>query len=563
MFTMNGITISEGVSEGQAFVLCPHQVIDELEHSANLGLGEELSKYRVASREFASKLQHAMSGTVPDKVRDIFGAVAAYITNQKNIQEIEKLISLGTPAAEAAQNVLLPKMALFEVDDDDESNNMSQELGVLMRDFIASINASSYHRIIDSPQPTEPCVLIASDLTPARFLSLHTELIRAVVLEDGHASSHLSTVLRDLRIPAVFDVKGVMTVKNGEHVLVDATRGAVLVEPPQDTARALIARHSQFDENDDDEIVDSDLEVTVAGSMGAIGEIDRLVSYLNHGLGLLRTEFLFLSCQQEPSCKEMLATFSSIFSRIPPRTPLTIRTFDFAGDKKPLFNQELDEAGALRNYGAQVGSALLRKELRAILIAAVGREVNIVFPLITQISEAKALTDLLDQVIQELDDENIAHGQAVVALMIETPAAVLSARGFAAYGEMFLIGTSSLAEYASAPRAPSDYFTPALSKMVAIACKAAHRAGVRVGIAGRFTMKPELLPFFLAMGSTYFTTDATAIFKLRKALQRLAERGIKPGFDDAYYDKVMEIDSGRELQRLLFQDQDLSFAIKE
>lgn len=556
MFTMNGLTISEGVGEGQAFVLCPHQVIDELEHNSKLGLGEELSKYRMASREFASKLQHAMSGTVPDKVRDIFGAMAAYITNPKNTQEIENLISLGTPAVEAAQNVLLPKMALFEVADDEESRSMSSELGSLMRDFIASINASSYHRIIDSPQPNEPCVLIASDLTPARFLSLHTELIRAVVLEAGHASSHLSTVLRDLRIPAVFGVKGALTVKNGEHVLVDATRGAVLIEPPQDTAQALIARHSQFNTEDDDEIVDSDLEVTVAGSMGAIGEIDRLISYLNHGLGLLRTEFLFLSYQQEPSCKEMIYTFSSIFSRIPHRTPLTIRTFDFAGDKKPLFNQELDESGPLRNYGAQVGSSLLRKELRAILVAAVGRKVNIIFPLITRISEAQALNDLLDKVMQDLDDEGVAHGQAVVGLMIETPAAVLSARGFAAYGEMFLIGTSSLAEYASAPRAPSDYFTPALSKMIAIACKAANRAGVRVGIAGRFTMKTELLPFFLAMGATYFTTDATAIFRIRKALQLLDEQGVRPGFDDAYYDKVMEIDSGHDLHRLIFQDQD-------
>lgn len=558
---MNGITVSAGVGEGKAFVLNATPLFDCFDHDSKPGIGEELAKYRSASREFASKLQHSMSGTVPDKVRDIFGAVSAYITNADNTQSIEKLISLGSTASEAASEVLLNKIKAFTVNDDAESSSLSQELIALMLDFVDSIDAKNYKRNLDIPQPTEPYVLIASDLSPARFLSLHTELIRAVVLEGGQVSSHLSTVLRDLRIPAIFEVKGVLTIQNGEHVLVDANNGTVLVNPPQDMVRAVLAQHSFHSQDNDFE--DSELQVTVAGSMGAMGEIDRLTSYLNHGLGLLRTEFLFLSYQQAPTYKEMVFTFSSIFSRIPAGTPLTIRTFDFADDKRPLFNLDLDEIGPLKNYGAKVGTGLLRNELKAILAAAVGREVHIVFPLITMISEAKALNALLQEVTVELKQEGIAHGKSIVALMIETPAAVLSARGFAELGEMFLIGTSSLAQYASAPREPSDYFTPALAKMIAIACKAAHKAGVKVGFAGRFTMKTELLPFFLAMGATYFTTDVTEILRVRKALQRLSELGITPQFDEAFYEKVMETDSGHDLQRLIFENYDLSFAIME
>lgn len=561
MYTMTGLTISEGVGEGKAFVLNANPLIESLEHNTKLELGEELNKFRIVSREFAAQLQHAMSGTVPDRVRDIFGAMASYITNIENTQNIERLISLGTSAADAAQEVLLSKIRQYTVTDDEESANMSQELVSLMRDFLDAINSSNYNRLMDTPEPTEACVLIASDLTPARFLSFHTELIRAVVLEGGSVSSHLSTVLRDLRIPAIFNVKGILTVKNGEHVLVDATRGSVLIAPPLDAVKAVLALPSFV--NDAEDMEDTELQVTVAGSMGAMGEMDRLLNYLHYGLGLLRTEFLFLNYPKEPSCNEMTYTFHSIFSRIPVDTPLTIRTFDFAGDKRPLFNQYLDESGPLRNYGAQVGTPLLRNELRAILGASVGREVHIVFPLITRISEAKALNALLDEVIDEMEQEGVAHGKAVVALMIETPAAVMSARGFAELGEMFLIGTSSLAQYASAPREPSDYFTPALSKMIAIACKAAHRAGVRVGIAGRFAMKTELLPFFLSMGATYFTTDATAIFKIRKALHRLADMDINPGFNEEFYEKVMETNSGHDLQRLLFADSDLSFAMTE
>ncbi len=568
MYTMSGITVSEGVSEGKAFLMLPRSTDEEVDVVRNFSASEESIKYRKASREFASKLNNAMSGTVPDKVRDLFGAVASYITNSGNINAIDEQIAQGHSAYEAARNVLLPKIARFAHEEresesslggsaadeeDQEMQVVAAELSSLMRDFIATINISE-HSEEDVPRLNVPSVIIANDLTPARFLSLHTELVRAVVLEGGQASGHLGTVLRDLSIPAVYGVKGALTIKDGEHVLVDATRGSILVEPPQDTARALIAQQDLFSDDEQDDGVDSTLQVTVAGSMGAMGEVDRMARYLNHGLGLLRSEFLFLNYHHEPSVEEMVKTFSSIFSNIPKSAPLTARTFDFAGDKKPLFTLAMDEEGSLRSYGAQVGSDLLRKELRALLLASAGREIYIVFPLITRISEAKALNTLLAEVIEELQSENANFGTSHVALMIETPAAVLSAKAFAAYGEMFLIGTSSLAEYASAPRPPEDYFTPALSKMIAIACKGAYDCGVRVGIAGRFAMRTELLPFYLAMGVNYLTTDATSIVKIRKELQYLEDRGVKPHFDRELYNSLMEVASGNDLQRLLLKD---------
>lgn len=572
MYTMSGITVSEGVSAGRAFLLLPQAAESASTAPRALSASDESLKYRKASREFANKLNNAMSGTVPDKVRDLFGAVSSYITNAANIRAIDEQIAKGQSAINAAKAVLLPKIARFSHEDaelsaeeaaaasgttadssDPEMQVVASELSSLMRDFIATIDSVEDDSEMSVPRLNEPSVIIASDLTPARFLSLHTELVRAVVLEGGQASGHLGTVLRDLCIPAIYGVKGALTIKNGEHVLVDATRGSILVEPPQDTAQALIAQQDLFT-SDDDDPSDSDIEVTVAGSMGAIGEIDRMARYLNHGLGLLRSEFLFLNYHHEPSVEEMVHTFASIFAKIPKSAPLTARTFDFAGDKKPLFTLDMDETGPLASYGAQVGSALLHKELRALLLAAAGREINIVFPLITRISEAKTLTALLAQVIEELQAEDVPFGNAHVAVMIETPAAVLSAKAFASFGELFLIGTSSLAEYASAPRPPEDYFTPALAKMIAIACKGAHDVGVRVGIAGRFAMRTELLPFFLSLGVSYLTTDATSITKVRKELQSLADQGHSPHFDAKLYANLMDIASTDDLQQLLFHD---------
>lgn len=570
MYTMSGVTVSEGVSEGVAYVLSDGSKAHSVDVVATFSASDECLKYRRASRDFAAKLNNAANGTVPDKVRDLFGAVASYITNNANINEIDALIYDGNSALDAAKSVLLPKIARFseaasfddednehkslqDQEDDWEMQVSSNELRSLMRDFIGTISASPSAND-DVPKLNRPSVIIANDLSPARFLALRTDMVRAVVLEGGQASGHLGTVLRDLCIPAVYEVKGALTIKNGEDLLVDATRGTVLVSPPQEAARSLIEQQDYYTAQENDVVIEDNPAVTVAGSLGAIGEVDHMARCINHGLGLLRSEFLFLSYHHRPTVDEMVATFSAIFNRVPKKAPLTARTFDFAGDKQPLFSVELDESGALRKYGAKVGSKLIKDEIKAMLLASVGREIYIVFPLITRIGEARSLRGLIDEAVAELKAENKPIGNPHPALMIETPAAVLSARAFAAFGEMFVIGTSSLSEYAAAPRPPEEYFTPALAKMIAIACKAARDEGVKVGMAGRFARRTELLPLFLSLGVSYITTDATSLQSVRKELQKLTDNGATPVFKDEVYAQVMEASSARELHDLIFQD---------
>ena len=570
MYTMSGVTVSEGVSEGVAYVLSDGSEAHSVDVVATFSASDECLKYRRASRDFAAKLNNAANGTVPDKVRDLFGAVASYITNNANINEIDALIYDGNSALDAAKSVLLPKIARFseaasfddednehkslqDQEDDWEMQVSSNELRSLMRDFIGTISASPSAND-DVPKLNRPSVIIANDLSPARFLALRTDMVRAVVLEGGQASGHLGTVLRDLCIPAVYEVKGALTIKNGEDLLVDATRGTVLVSPPQEAARSLIEQQDYYTAQENDVVIEDNPAVTVAGSLGAIGEVDHMARCINHGLGLLRSEFLFLSYHHRPTVDEMVATFSAIFNRVPKKAPLTARTFDFAGDKQPLFSVELDESGALRKYGAKVGSKLIKDEIKAMLLASAGREIYIVFPLITRIGEARSLRGLIDEAVAELKAENKPIGNPHPALMIETPAAVLSARAFAAFGEMFVIGTSSLSEYAAAPRPPEEYFTPALAKMIAIACKAARDEGVKVGMAGRFARRTELLPLFLSLGVSYITTDATSLQSVRKELQKLTDNGATPVFKDEVYAQVMEASSARELHDLIFQD---------
>ncbi len=547
MYSLTGMAVSEGAAAGSALQLrCPR--IAPRIQSGHIEPEAEIAAFERTCRDFVARLYQVMQGTAPDKVRDLFGAVAGFIQSESNQSAIKNLIHGGMSARAACTSVLLDNLKVFGSSDDVEIKAQVRELNALAREFIASLDQENSDSFI-LPELTEPTVIVAQDLSPARFLCLRTEFVSAVVLEGGMASGHLGVVLRELRIPALFSVIGASSIKDGERVLVDATNSALIVEPPQEALTELLHNQVMPPDYEDDGSLSSN--ITVACSIGAARELEVNQAITRHGLGLLRSEFLYLGSDHEPSEEEMLSCFAQLFAQIPDYAPITARTFDFAGDKKPIFTLNLDDKGPLHGYGACVGSVLIKKEIRAMLQAAPDRAISIVFPLVSRFSEAKYLNDLLCAAIDELHAEGKPCAHSSSALMIETPAAVLSAKAFAALSSRFIIGTSSLAEYASAPRAPDASFTPALAKMIALACQGAHEAKVKVGVAGRFAARVELLPFFLQLGADYISVDSYSVPKVCAALERLDTDKHAPRFNPDLYDKVMALTTGRDITALI------------
>ena len=535
MYTLNGMTVSEGVGAGPALIMNKAVSFDSQDEEKVFDSESEIAKFKKASNEFATRLHQVTAGPAPDSVRDLFGAAAGFITNSKNVDAIISLILSGASAAKAAKIILFENLKAFEHSSDPELKAQERELKALAKEFISTLTQSD-SGTFEVPTLTVPTVIVASDLTPARFLCLRTDLVSAVILEGGLSSGHLGTVLRELHIPSIFSVIGATGIKNGEQVLVDANNGVVMVEPPSDTAFELLHENNPINDDLED---DSLLNITVAPSIGATRELNLSPSLASHGLGLLRSEFLFLGNAKEPTEDEMIEIFAPLFDKFPKDKPLSARTFDFAGDKKPLFAVKTDDKGPLLGYGANVGTELLKTEIRALLRAAVDRKLTLVFPLVTRVSEVKYLNDLCAMCIVS------------TALMIETPAAVLSASAFAKMSSRFFIGTSSLAQYASAPRVPDVSFTPALAKMIAMACHAAAQAGVPAAIAGRFAARVDLLPFFLNLGVNYITVDSYSIPKVRSAIERLDLNSANDNYSPKLYEQIMELASGRELADLI------------
>ncbi len=547
MYTLSGVSIASGVGFAPAVTISRPVEENIPESLYTLDPEAEIDKFQKKSTDFANRLRQ-IGNPCQDRERDILGAAGGFITDKENKKEIIDLIARGCTATHACKTVLLGKFEQFKHKDDPELIDNNRDLKNIIQEFISSLQRRNDETVV-LPELKNDAIIIAQDLTPALFLALNVEKVKGVVLELGRDSGHLGLVLRELGIPAVFGVNGLDNIKDGCNLLVDGNNGAVIIEPEHQTAHTLLEQQDFFhDEVDDDSL----LNVTISGAVGAIRQIKKNSIYATHGLGLLRSEFLFLSFDHEPSENEMVEAFERLFAEIDPKAPIAARTFDFADDKTPLFKIIEDENGPLTGYGAKVGSRLLKKELRALLISSVGRHLRIIFPLVTRLSEVSYMKKLVAESIKELDSEGRAHGEYEIGFMIETPSSVLCAPAFAKDCKMIIIGTSSLAEYASAPRPADIAFTPALAKMIVMAAKAAYEAGVPVGVAGRYAPRIELLPFFYKLGVNYYAVDGYQIGRMKKAVEQLnIDVQLKPSFDINLYNEVMGIFTGKELSSII------------
>ena len=546
MYTLSGVAVGAGIGVAPALVIAKKKNEYATDEKFAYETESEIDRYLKKSTLFAQKLRQIVN-PAKDCVRDLLGAAAGFLTSKDNNSEVIDLINQGYSACMAARTVLLGNLEAFYKHNNDLKDD-KEELTSLMNEFIHTLE-HAHGNELEFPTLTKDVILITKDLTPAQLLSLETKHIKGVILEGGHDSGHLGVVLRELNIPSIFGVFDATTIKNDTTVLVDGNSAVVIVEPEQDITDSMLSRQDLYADQIND---DSLLNITIACAVGTVGQSINNSLITTHGLGLLRSEFLFLSSTYEPSEEEMTDTFYKIFKTINKNAPITARTFDFADDKKPLFNIKLDESGPLKDYGACVGSNLLKKEIRALLRACIGQKITIVFPLVTKITEKDYLVSLAHQAIEELENESISHGSMELSFMIETPAAVLSAPAIAKEGSMMLIGTSSLAEYASAPCPPDNAFTPVLAKMIVMAAKAAFEAGTTLGIAGRFASRTELLPFFYKLGVTYLVTGAYNITNLKAHVERLnLEHEIAPHFSNELYQKIMNIYTGKELTEVI------------
>ena len=377
----------------------------------------------------------------------------------------------------------------------------------------------------------EPAVLAADDLDASLVAELRPELVAGIALADGAPTGHAAIVARALGVPLALGLgDALLSVAEGEEVIVDGTLGRLLVGP--DETERLSSTAPRTPVLPSVSLAPLALPVTIEGNAGSVREVEQAAAAGAHGIGLLRTELLFLGRTVPPSLDEQRALYTRIRAAMP-RGAVVFRTLDIGGDKPAGFGPTAPEANpALGVRGVRLGlrePELLHVQLRALLESASDAELHVMFPMVATLEEVCQARAALERAAEAARSAGLSVARTVqVGVMIEVPAAALMADALAPAVDFFSIGTNDLAQYTlAADRTSADLadlattFQPAVLRLVDGVSRAAREHGRPLAVCGEAAGDPLLAPLLVGLGVTQLSVAAPSVPAVHQALSRL------------------------------------------
>jgi phosphoenolpyruvate-protein phosphotransferase/dihydroxyacetone kinase phosphotransfer subunit len=390
---------------------------------------------------------------------------------------------------------------------------------------------------------SEPAILVATDLTPSDTARLDPRMVLGICTTSGSATSHSAIIARTLGIPAVLGVDSqVLHLADGTLMALDGESGKAWVEPESHILDLLEAKREAWQTAQEEAratahqpaITLDGRQVSVFANIGSINDVQVAVASGAEGVGLLRTEFLYLDRTSAPTEEEQLEVYQAI-AQVLDNRPLIIRTLDVGGDKPlPYLRVGFPEANPFLGWrGIRFcldHLDLFKTQLRAILRASVGHQIKIMLPMIATVTEVRAAKVILGEVQAELNQAGIPFDAAMkVGIMVEVPSAVAIADRLAAEVDFFSIGTNDLSQYVMAsdrtnPRVANlvDALHPAVLRMVQQTIQAAHAAGISVGLCGELAADTLATPILLGLGLDELSVNPQSIPGVKQAIARLS-----------------------------------------
>lgn len=391
----------------------------------------------------------------------------------------------------------------------------------------------------DISKLNEDVIVCAFDLTPSETISMDKRHVLAFVTEQGGRTSHTAIIANIKGIPAVVGFHDFKKIKNGKMIIVDGISGEVFIEPDDDTINIYKVKQEEFHERQKrlkliKELpaqTEDGLKVKLVGNISSPADINRMFEYGGEGIGLFRTEFLYMDRTCLPTEEEQFTCYTDAVVRAK-GYPVIIRTLDIGGDKKLSYLDLPSEMNPFLGYRA-IRICLDRRDifltqLRAILRASVFGKLKIMFPMISGIQELREAKIILEQAKRELDIENIQYdGNIEVGVMIEIPSAAITADILAKEVGFFSIGTNDLCQYVLAvdrmnEKVASLYspFHPGVLRLIKNVIEQAHLHGISVGMCGEMASDPLATLLLLGMGLEEFSVSVSAIPYIKEIIRK-------------------------------------------
>ncbi len=416
-----------------------------------------------------------------------------------------------------------------------------QERATDVRDVAARLCRILEGKSTDDSELEQGTILCARDLTPSQTVQLDRSRIAAFVTSEGSTNSHTAILARTLGIPAVVGVgEDLMTIADGDEVAVDGESGWVYVQPDAKTRESLAEKMSQEQEMRDrleqyrglDNVTRDGKRIEIFANVQSQEELPEPLLDEAGGIGLFRSEFLYLNREDYPDEEEQFSVYLRVLERMGDKKVI-IRTLDVGADKQaPYFGLDDEENPALGLRGIRVCLSrpdVFRTQLRALYRASAYGRLGIMFPMITSIAEVNEALCLCDRVRRELKNEGRACSERVeIGIMIETPASALIADRLAPLVDFFSVGTNDLSQYTLAidrqNRSVARFFDEhhdAVLRLIRMAAESAHRCGKWIGVCGELGADVTMIEEFLHMGIDEISVTPRAILPLRERIRNL------------------------------------------
>jgi len=561
---LKGIAASQGIAVAKVYKL--QQPVLEIERK-EANAEEELAKLDAAFKktvEDIEKIKEVASKSLAPEELAVFDAHLMMANDPELRSQIEDSIKNENVNAEyATEQVANMMISIFESMEDAYMRERAADI----KDVTFRLKCNLCGKVIPNLSTIdEPVVIVAKDLTPSDTGSLNKEFAKGFATEIGGRTSHSAIMARSLEIPAVVGVAGILDAANeGDEVILDALNGEVILNPTAEQVAEYLKKGEEYQAEkealkalkDQASVSTDGHKVLLVGNIGSPKDVEGVVENGGEGVGLFRTEFLYMKSEDWPDEETQYQAYKSVLEGMEGK-PVVIRTLDIGGDKKLKYYEFEEEMNPFLGVRA-VRFCLMRKDifrtqLRALLRASAYGKLCIMFPMIATVNEFKEAKKCYEDARAELIAEGVKVGDDVeVGCMIEIPAAAVLADQIAKYADFFSIGTNDLIQYSMAADRMSQNVSylyqplnPSILRLIKMTIDGAHKNGKWCGMCGEMAGDEIAAPVLLGLGLDEFSMSATSILRARKMINGLSYEAMKE-----MAEKAVCCDTAEEVQELV------------
>ena len=526
----------------------------------------EKARYNEALAKFidqTNKQIERMKQSVGEEAAAIMGAHIEFAEDEGIKDMVNGSIDSGMCAEQAVSEAYDMYFNMFSNMEDELFRERAADVADVKTGLLADLLGK---QVVDLSSLPENSIVVVKELTPSMTADIDKENVAGIVTETGGRTSHSAIIARALEIPAVLSVAdATKNIKSGEMVIVDGTLGKVINNPEDDVLDNYRAKAKSYAEEKaaleayrGKETVTGDGEkVLLVANIGNPDDANVAAEHDAEGVGLFRSEFLFMDAKELPTEDEQFAAYQKVALRMKDE-PVIIRTLDVGGDKEiPYLNLKKEENPFMGFRAVRYclnNPEQYKVQLTALLRASAFGDVKIMLPLVTTLDEVRQAKALVEECKKELDERGVAYNKDIeVGTMIETPAASLIADDLAEECDFFSIGTNDLIGYTMCADRGNDrvsylytVYQPAVLRSLKRIIESGREKGIMVGMCGEAAADPLLIPVLLSFGLNEFSVSAPSILRTRKIISEWTKEEA-----DALTEKVMKLKTATEVKVML------------